>query len=277
MGREIVTLQVGQAGNAIGQSFWEKLTKEHGISAEGVLEPFAQNGTDRKDVFFYQADDEHYIPRAILMDLEPRVINGIMNSPYRRLFNKENVFVSKDGGGAGNNWASGFSQGEKLKDDIIDMIVRESENSDSLEGFVLCHSIAGGTGSGMGSYILEQLNDYFPKKLIQTYSVFPDATTTEVVVAPYNQILSSKRLIENSDCTIVLDNTKLNTIATERLNIKNPSVSQLNSLVATVMSASTTTLRYPGYMNNDLVGLVASLIPTPRCHFLMTGKKDNFI
>jgi len=37
------------------------------------------------------------------------------------------------------------------------------------------------------------------------------------------------------------------------------------------MAASTTTLRYPGYMNNDLVGLIASLIPTPRCHFLMTG------
>lgn len=37
------------------------------------------------------------------------------------------------------------------------------------------------------------------------------------------------------------------------------------------MSASTTTLRYPGYMNNDLMGLVASLVPTPRCHFLMTG------
>ena len=34
---------------------------------------------------------------------------------------------------------------------------------------------------------------------------------------------------------------------------------------------STTTLRYPGYMNNDLVGLIAGLIPTPRCHFLMTG------
>jgi hypothetical protein len=37
------------------------------------------------------------------------------------------------------------------------------------------------------------------------------------------------------------------------------------------MSASTTTLRYPGYMHNDLVGIVASLIPTPRCHFLMTA------
>jgi tubulin gamma len=37
------------------------------------------------------------------------------------------------------------------------------------------------------------------------------------------------------------------------------------------MSATTTTLRYPGYMNNDLMGLISSLIPTPRCHFLMTG------
>jgi tubulin gamma len=37
------------------------------------------------------------------------------------------------------------------------------------------------------------------------------------------------------------------------------------------MSASTTTLRYPGYMHNDLVSIIASLIPTPRCHFLMTS------
>ncbi|ETO03792.1 gamma-tubulin, partial [Reticulomyxa filosa] len=29
--------------------------------------------------------------------------------------------------------------------------------------------------------------------------------------------------------------------------------------------------RYPGYMNNDLVGLIASLVPTPRVHFLMTS------
>jgi tubulin gamma len=49
-----------------------------------------------------------------------------------------------------------------------------------------------------------------------------------------------------------------------RLKLQNPTVNQLNSLVSTVMAASTTTLRYPGYMNNDLIGLVASLIPTPR-------------
>lgn len=58
---------------------------EHGISPSGVLEDFATEGVDRKDVFFYQADDDHYIPRAVLLDLEPRVIHGIMTSQYAKV------------------------------------------------------------------------------------------------------------------------------------------------------------------------------------------------
>jgi len=80
-----------------------------------------------------------------------------------------------------------------------------------------------------------------------------------------------KRLVNNADSVVVLDNTALNRIAVDRLKIANPSFIQVNSLVSTVMAASTTTLRYPSYMNNDMVGILASLIPTPRCHFLMTG------
>nr|CAD7432410.1 unnamed protein product [Timema monikensis] len=229
----------------VGFEFWKRLCEEHGISPDGILEDFAVDGTDRKDVFFYQADDEHYIPRAVLLDLEPRVIHSIMNSPYAKLYNPENIYLSKHGGGAGNNWASGYSQGERLQEEIFDIIDREAGGSDSLEGFVLCHSIAGGTGSGMGSYLLERLTDRFPKKLIQTYS--------------------------SADCVVVLDNTALNRIATDRLHIQNPSFTQINKLVSTIMSVSTTTLRYPSYMNNDLIGLIAPLIPTPRLHFLMTG------
>mmetsp|Transcript_25076 Transcript_25076/g.59583 ORF Transcript_25076/g.59583 Transcript_25076/m.59583 type:complete len:395 (-) Transcript_25076:31-1215(-) len=154
------------------------------------------------------------------------------------------------------------------------MIDRESDNSDSLEGFQLTHSIAGGTGSGMGSYILEQLNDHFPKKLVQTYSVFPSfkkSDQSDVVVQPYNSLLTMKRLTLNADAVVVLDNAALERIAVDRLRIPNPTVDHINSLVATIMAASTTTLRYPGYMNNDWLGQLASLIPTPRCHFLMAG------
>lgn len=57
----------------VGSQFWQQLCQEHGINRDGNLEDFATEGGDRKDVFFYQSDDTRYIPRAILMDLEPRV------------------------------------------------------------------------------------------------------------------------------------------------------------------------------------------------------------
>ncbi|KAB0397719.1 hypothetical protein E2I00_019168, partial [Balaenoptera physalus] len=91
--------------------------------------------------------------------------------------------------------------GEKIHEDIFDIIDREADGSDSLEGFVLCHSIAGGTGSGLGSYLLERLNDRYPKKLVQTYSVFPNQDEmSDVVVQPYNSLLTLKRLTQNADC-----------------------------------------------------------------------------
>ena len=82
------------------------------------------------------------------------------------------------------------------------MIDREADGSDSLEGFMLLHSIAGGTGSGLGSYILERMNDRFPKKLIQTYSVFPDTERGDVVVNPYNSLLAMRRLTQNADSVV---------------------------------------------------------------------------
>lgn len=294
----------------VGSVYWQRLCAEHGINKEGILEEWATEGGDRKDVFFYQADDEHYIPRAILVDLEPRVINNILTSSYANLYNPENIFVSKDGGGAGNNWAQGYGCGEKIYEEVMEMIDREAEGSDSLEarvsafrgwrlshmssnlqGFMVMHSIAGGTGSGLGSFVLERLNDRFPKKLIQTYSVFPNTAEPDVVVQPYNSLLTLKRLVNHADSVVVLDNGALARIAADRLHIQNPSFDQTNQLarlvvswlmfiflttlsalqVSTVIAASTQTLRYPSYMNNDLVGIVASLIPTPRCHFLMTS------
>lgn len=67
---------------------------------------------------------------------------------------------------------------------------------------MLLHSIAGGTGSGLGSYLLERLSDRFPKKLIQTYSVFPDNEVGGVLVHPYNSILSMRRLVQNADSVV---------------------------------------------------------------------------
>ncbi|CAI4215407.1 unnamed protein product [Parascedosporium putredinis] len=246
--REIITVQAGQCGNSIGSQFWQQLCQEHGISQDGNLEDFATEGGDRKDVFYYQSDDTRYIPRAILIDLEPRVINGIQTGPYKNIYNPENFYVGKDGVGAANNWGDGYQTGETVYEDIMEMVDREADGSDSLEGFMMLHSIAGGTGSGLGSFLLERLNDRFPKRLSKPTP-----------------------LTQNADSVVVLDNGALSHIAADRLHVQEPSFAQTNQLVSTVMSASTTTLRYPGYMHNDLVSILASLIPTPRCHFLMTA------
>lgn len=56
-----------------------------------------------------------------------------------KLYNPENVYLSQDGGGAGNNWANGFSRGTGLHEEIFDIIDREAEGSDSLE--VILYSV----------------------------------------------------------------------------------------------------------------------------------------
>ena len=120
----------------------------------------------------------------------------------------------------------GYEEGEKCQDEILDMIDREADGSDSLEGFVMTHSIAGGTGSGLGSFLLEAMNDRYPKKLIQTYSVFPN--DNDVVIQPYNCVLTLKRLTLNADAVVMIVNCALTRMVTDRLKLKNPTVAQMN-------------------------------------------------
>jgi hypothetical protein len=62
-----------------------------------------------------------------------QVINTILSGPFKGLYNPENIFLSKDGGGAGNNWAQGYSAGERVYEELMEMLDREADGSDSLE------------------------------------------------------------------------------------------------------------------------------------------------
>lgn len=43
----------------------------------------------------------------------------------------------------------------------------------------------------------------YPKKLVETYSVFPNQDEmSDVVVQPYNSLLTLKRLTQNADCVV---------------------------------------------------------------------------
>ncbi|KAG8267400.1 Tubulin gamma-2 chain [Homalodisca vitripennis] len=286
MVHEILSFQIGQCGNSIGLQFWQNMGQEHGLNAAGELcKKDLLHAVDNKDPFFHQYESGRYVPRCIMLDLEPRVIQSIKNSEYSQLFEQRNMFVGEDGGGAGNNWSSGYMSATTHADSLMDLIRRETETMDLMEGSLITHGISGGTGSGMGSFILELLTDYFPKKTIQTYSVFPTSVNQvkrseegilegqygDIVIEPYNSLLTLLRLTSYVDSVVILDNLALHNLTSAALFLPHPSFANINKIVSDVMTASLAPIRYPSTMFNCLSDIVLSLTPVPQLHFLMTG------
>lgn len=74
----------------------------------------------------------------------------------------------------GNNWAKGhYTEGAELVESVLDVVRKESESCDSLQGFQLAHSLGGGTGSGMGTLLLSKIREEYPDRIMNTFSVFP--------------------------------------------------------------------------------------------------------
>merc|ERR1711874_554386 len=127
--------------------------------------------------------------------------------------------------GAGNNWAKGhYTEGAELIDSVLDVVRKEAEGCDCLQGFQLCHSLGGGTGSGMGSRLLKSLRNEYPDRMISTYSVIPSPKVSAVVVEPYNTTLSLRHLVKYADVCFLFDNEALNNICGQTLKIEKPTV-----------------------------------------------------
>ena len=197
-------------------------------------------------------------------------MDAIRATETGKLFKPDNFVYGTNG--AGNNWAKGhYTEGAELVDQAMDVIRREAEACECLQGFQLTHSLGGGTGSGMGTLLLSKIKEEFPDRMIMSYSVFPSATVSDTVTEPYNTTLSVNQLLENVDEVVVIDNEALNSICSQSLNKKNPTFDEMNQLVSKVMSGITACLRYPGQLNSDLRKLAVNLIPFPRLHFFLTG------
>lgn len=113
-----------------------------------------------------------YVLRAVLVDLEPGTMDSVRSSPYGQLFRPDSFVYGQSG--AGNNWAKGhYTEGAELVEAVLDVVRKESESCDSLQGFQLAHSLGGGTGSGMGTLLLSKIREEYPDRIMNTFSVFP--------------------------------------------------------------------------------------------------------
>ncbi|CAK9787401.1 unnamed protein product [Cutaneotrichosporon oleaginosum] len=270
MGREIISVSVGQAGNQIGTAFWENILQEHGLDRNGKYVGNDDQQLDKVSVYFNEASNQKYVPRSVQVDLEPGVVDLVRSGPLATLF-RPDTFVHGQSG-AGNNWAKGYyTEGAELVDPILDVLRQQVESSDSFQGFQLLHSLGGGTGSGLGTLLLSKIREEYPDRMLCTFSVFPSPKVSETVVEPYNAILSTHILVENSDITCCIDNEALYQICVNDLKQKAPEYKDLNQLIAKVMTGFTSTLRFPGVLNSDLRKLAVNMVPFPRLHFFAAG------
>lgn len=183
--REIVHIQVGQCGNQVGTKFWEIICDEHGVSGDGQWVGTSSLQAERLGVYWNSpevtgaisihqgvttasnpdqlmmetARRSSWRPRAVLVDLEPGTMDAVKGGPLGKLFRPDNYVFGHTG--AGNNWAKGhYSEGAELVDSLLDVVRRETEGCDCLQGYQMVHALGGGTGSGLGTLLINKVKHY---------------------------------------------------------------------------------------------------------------------
>lgn len=234
---------------------------EHGIDPTGTYHGDSDLQLERINVYFNEASGGRYVPRAVLMDLEPGTMDSVRSGPYGQIFRPDNFVFGQTG--AGNNWAKGhYTDGAELIDSVLDVVRKEAESCDCLQGilqsqrlessrenspkehhnktihvlvidllhswnieftgFQICHSMGGGTGSGMGTLLISKIREEYPDRMMVTFSIVPSPKVSDTVVEPYNATLSVHQLVENSDVSMCLDNEALYDICFRTLKLTTP-------------------------------------------------------
>jgi len=102
--------------------------------------------------------------------------------------------------GAGNNWAKGhYTEGAELIDSVLDVVRKEAESCDCLQGFQLTHSLGGGTGAGMGTLLISKIREEYPDRVMLTFSIVPSPKvyTDTVSVLPVHAVTTSSHSVNS--------------------------------------------------------------------------------
>ncbi|GAM17611.1 hypothetical protein SAMD00019534_007860, partial [Acytostelium subglobosum LB1] len=274
--REIISIHVGQAGAQVGNACWELYCLEHGIDNDGFVNGYQTQQQQQRgqtkgsySTFFQESSCKNkLVPRTVFIDLEPTVVDQVRSGPYGKLYHPDQLITGKED--AANNFARGyFTVGREYIDQSVEIIRKLSDDCDSLQGFMIFHSVGGGTGSGLGAMLLERLNNEYGKKTKLDFSIYPSPKVSTSVVEPYNSVLATSHLIEGTDCAFVLDNEAIYDVCKRNLGIEVPSYTNLNRLVAQVISSLTSSLRFDGSLNVDLNEFQVNLVPFPKIHFML--------
>merc|ERR1712151_414429 len=226
--REVISIHVGQAGVQIGNACWELFCLEHGIQPDGQMpsDKTIGGGDDAFNTFFSETGAGKHVPRCVMVDLEPTVVDEVRTGTYRQLFHPEQLISGKED--AANNFARGhYTIGKEIVDLVLDRIRKLADNC-----------------TGLGCLMLERLSVDYGKKTKCSFTVWACPQVATAVVEPYNTVLCVHSLLEHTDVTIMYDNEALYDICRRNLDIERPTYTNLNRLLAQVISSLTASLRF---------------------------------
>ncbi|XP_046658860.1 tubulin alpha-8 chain-like [Homalodisca vitripennis] len=248
---------------------WQLYCMEHNIGPDGeCVDP----SVDRSgcEAFFNETENNKFVPRAVLVDLEPTVIDEVRTGELKQLYHPEQMLTGHED--AANNYARGYNTvGKAMLEPVMHRIRRMTDSCDGLQGFFVFHSLGGGTGSGFTARLLQSLHEEFPRKSKLEFLVYPSPKVSSAVVEPYNSILTTHACMDFTDCAFMVDNEALYDLCKKQLDIERPCYENLNRIIGQVVSSVTASLRFDGALNVDMNEFQTNLVPYPRLHFPLTS------
>lgn len=228
----VVTVLLGQCGNQIGHQLYSTLYEDTAPCVKAKARNQTSYTESSLERFFDCRDGGRVSPRAVLVDMESKVVQRTVSLAKRsKLWEYDERCVYTQQTGSGNNWANGYSNhAPSACDNILDKVQMQVERCDTLDGFLVVMSVAGGTGSGVGARVTECLRERYPHSTLVNQVVWPYASG-EVIVQDYNTLLTTSHLQRASDALLLLQNDQLHSVCAKLLRLKEVTLNDINSVV----------------------------------------------
>ncbi|XP_053596105.1 tubulin delta chain [Microplitis demolitor] len=270
----MLTLQFGQCGNQIGNKLYSKIIEDLKITRTSDSSVKNQDYVeDSKAKWFGSSKSGGIFARAVLIDTENKVTNKIKKQKQDLWCYRSNNIISGDSssGGSANNWAYGYvKKGPEFDESVHESIRNELELTDKVDTFFCLSGCAGGTGSGLGSYITQSVRDEYPKKNILSTLLLPFGSG-EIATQNYNTLLSLAKIIDSADMLIIMENDKLNNELTKSVNLKSHTVNFPNDINDIACQKLLSILQSANDVENNLINdvnyMVSKLVPHPAYKF----------
>ncbi|CAH0546716.1 unnamed protein product [Brassicogethes aeneus] len=248
-------------GNQIGNCLYNTIYDD--IKSKDQTGPYYKKAVNK---WFNVTRNEKWEPLSVLVDTELKAVNSTNKLPFKF----KNV-AAKSLGGSANNWAYGYTNtNQTLKTEIMDTIRSQVEKCDYLTSILNIFSSSGGTGSGLGSFIIECIRNEYPSKNITNAIVLP-YMRGEIVTQSYNSVLSLSHLYSLADNTILFQNERMHYNCNYSLDIKEVTFENINTLISHQLASV-----FQPVNNLNTCDILNHLSAHPKYRYLQIRTEPNF-